>query len=79
VIWGCVAATTIGARTSSPSASATPRTASPLVRIRSTRARVRISAPNDRALASSAAATAPIPPIGVAHAPVRPSPTSPIE
>ena len=49
------------------------------VRIRATRAFVRISAPNVRALDSIAAETAPIPPSGTAHAPRLPSPTSPIE
>jgi hypothetical protein len=69
VICGWVAATTIGAAISSPEARATPRTRSCVTRIRSTGASRRISAPKDRALPSNAAATAPMPPTTVAHAP----------
>ncbi len=79
VIFGWIAVTISGARISSPSSNVTPRAFPLAVRIRATRALVRISAPNVRALDSIAADTAPMPPSGTAHAPRLPSPTSPIE
>ena len=79
VIFGWIAVTIHGARTSSPLSRTTPVARPSLVRIRATRAFVRTSQPRDSALRRIASATAPIPPSGTAHEPRWPSPTSPIE
>ena len=76
---GCRLVTTTGARSSVPSASTAPCTRPPFTSSRSTRASVRISAPNDSAERRIAADTPPMPPSGKPQLPSCPSPTSPME
>ena len=75
-IAGCAVVTTQEASISSPLASVTPATAPSRTRIRPTSASVLTVAPNPRAAAAMAAATAPIPPRGNPQAPDCP-PASP--
>ena len=78
VIFGCVAATTTSARSSSPDSSVTPRTRPLRTSMRATAASVRTVAPFAIAASRSARLTAPMPPSGKPHEPSWPSPTSPI-
>ncbi len=71
--------TTVGAWISSPSSSVIPRTLPFCVSTLWTRASVRISAPKNRAEASHAALTAPMPPSGYPQLAICPSPISPTE
>ena len=78
MIFGWVVAITTGACSSSPESSATPVTRPLSTTMRSTAAPVRTSAPKLDAADCSALVTAPMPPSGNPHAPIRPpSPTSP--
>ena len=78
VIFGCVAAITTSARSSSPDSSTTPRALPSRTSMRATLASVRTVAPNDSAALRNAPVTPPIPPRGKPHVPSSPSPTSPI-
>ena len=78
VICGCVAAITTSAQISSPSLVTTPCAAPSFTMMRATSMSVRTFAPNDSAASRSAPVTAPMPPSGKPHAPIFPSPTSPI-